>query len=85
MNNKEIIREIAIREGIITEQEASRMDEWGNDIPLHTASGWKQKGYRVKEGETGIEARLWKKAEMENRFYKSKAYLFSITQVEVLP
>lgn len=82
MNNRDIIKEIAIREGIITSEEAAAIEEKGEDIPLHTVSGWRQKGYMVREGERGIEARLWKKKEGENRFYKQKAYLYTEDQVE---
>lgn len=82
MNNKDIIKEIAISEGIVTEEEADRLEVKGDDIPLHTVSGWRQKGYSVKAGEQGIEARLWKKKEGENRFYKQKAYLYTRDQVE---
>ena len=82
MNNKEIIKEVAVREGIVTEEAAAVMEEKGEDIPLHTVSGWKQKGYSVKAGEEGIEARLWKKKDGEERFFKQKAYLYTIEQVE---
>jgi len=82
MNNKEIIKEVAIREGIITEEAAAKMEEKGEDIPLHTVSGWRQKGYSVKAGEEGIEVRLWKKKDGEERFFKQKAYLYKIDQVE---
>lgn len=82
MNNREIIKEIAISEGIVTAEEADAMEEKGEDIPLHTVSGWKQKGYSVRAGEEGVEARLWKKKEGEDRFFKQKAYLYTINQVE---
>jgi len=82
MNNREIIKEIALSEGIITEEEAAGMEERGEEIPLHTVSGWRQKGHTVKEGEHGIEAKLWKKKDGENRFFKQKAYLYTRNQVE---
>ena len=82
MNNKEIIREIAINNGIVTTEEAIAIEEKGDDIPLHTVSGWRQKGYTVRAGEEGIEARLWQKKDGENRFYKKKAYLYTKNQVD---
>ena len=82
MNNREIIKEIAISEGIVSAEEADLMEEKGEPIPLHTVSGWKQQGYTVKAGEEGIEARLWKKKEDEDKFYKQKSYLYTINQVE---
>ena len=82
MNNRDIIREIAVSEGIVTAEEAAAMEEKGEDIPLHTVSGWKQQGYTVKEDEPGIEVRLWKKKTGEQKFYKQKAYLYTIDQVE---
>ena len=82
MNNKDIIKEIAISEGIVTAEEAAAIEEKGDDIPLHTVSGWRHKGYSVKAGEQGIEALLWKKKEGENRFSKQKSYLYTASQIE---
>ena len=82
MNNREIIKEVAIKEGIVTEETAAEMEEKGEEIRLHTASGWRQLGYTVREGEEGIVAHLWKKKEGEDRFFKQKSYLYTIDQVE---
>jgi len=84
MTNREIIKEIAIREGIVTAEQAKMMEEKGEDIPLHTVSGWRQKNLYLREEEQGkgIEARLWLKKDGENRFYKQKAYLYTVNQVE---
>lgn len=82
MNNREIIKQIAVSEGIITEEEAARIEEKGDTIPLHTVSGWRLQGYTVKAGEKGIAARLWKKKDGENSFYKQKAYLYTKDQLE---
>lgn len=82
MKNKDIIREAAIKAGIITEEQAIELENEAIEIPFHTASGWKAKGYAVKEGETGMEVKLWKLKDGDNRFYLTKAILYSKGQVE---
>lgn len=82
MKNKDIIREAAIKAGIITEKEAAELENAGTEIPFHTASGWRQKGYSVREGESGVEVKLWKRKETGEGFYLAKAYLYSFDQVE---
>ena len=81
MKNRDIIRDAAIRANVVTEEEAAEMEAGGREIPFHTASGWEQKGYRVKDGETGTEVRLWKKKD-NDKFYLARAYLYGSSQVE---
>ena len=81
MKNKDIIREAAIQTGMVTAEEAEELDSKGMEIPFHTAAGWKQKGYSVRDGEAGTEVKLWKKKDGDNRFYLAKAYLYSSSQV----
>lgn len=91
MNNEQIITNIAI--SIYGEEVVASMIENGDDIPLHTIKGWAARGpYRIKKGEHGIEARLWKKRknkdasetdeEAKSEFYLAKAFLFSKDQIE---
>ena len=96
MTNQQIIEDIA--KTIYGEDAVAKMVASGEEIPLHTLKGWQSRGaYRIKKGEHGIETRLWKKRtniaaesndpDSEKRnpdFYKAKAYLFSIEQVEKL-
>lgn len=87
MNNNEKIKEIAI--SLYGEEAISKMEESGEDIPLHTIKGWAAIGhYKVKKGEHGIQTKLWKKRnrkdsdEAEDAYYLAKAYLFSREQIE---
>lgn len=82
MKNKDIIREAALKAGIITEEEARELEASGMEASFHTAASWKQKGYTIKDGETGTEVKLWKKKEGGNSFYLARAYLYSAEQVE---
>lgn len=81
MNNRQIIADIAIKRKLYTKEQIEKLESEGKDLPLHTLSGWKKRGYKVKNGEHGIETRLWKKSENE-RFYLAKAFLFAENQVE---
>lgn len=69
MTNEEIIADVAISEGLYTEEEVNEMLEEGRELPLHTLQGWSARGKRIgktikiKKGEHGIETRLWKKKE----------------------
>lgn len=62
--------------------------------PLHTFAKWKSLGFKVKKGEHAVcQTKLWKRKgkkvetdeneEIEiNNFYMTKAYLFTLKQVE---
>lgn len=87
MNNNEIIKEIAI--SLYGEEAVSKMEESGEDIPLHTTKGWTSIGpYKVRKGEHGIQTKLWKRrkqtdsVDAEDAYYLAKAYLFSREQIE---
>ena len=77
MTNEQIIANVAISEGIFTEEEVEAMIEAGKELPLHTLQGWSARGkrlgngktYKLKKGEHGIETRLWKK---KDKNYKSE-------------
>ena len=87
MTNEQIIAEIAAT--IYSPEEIDVMTKDGGEIPLHTALGWRMRGpYKVKEGEKGIETKLWKRKKSSSEdqkdiFYLSKANLFSREQVEI--
>lgn len=81
MKNQEIIANAAVRIGILTADEAERRIKSGEDIPLHTAQGWKLRGdYVVKDNVNPIEVKLWKHQE-DGRFYLAKSYLYSADQM----
>ena len=93
MNNAKIIAQIAICNGIYSEADLNDMFEKGQEIPLHTYKGWKDRGMNVRKGEHGIECKLWKKktakkndedkgSSEDDGFYLTKSYLFTIEQVE---
>ena len=66
MTNEQIIADIAAR--IYGEDAVTDMIENGEDIPLHTVKGWVARGpYRIKKGEHGLEARLWKKRKRKDK------------------
>jgi len=44
MTNEQIIANVAISEGIYTEEEVNNMIEVGKEIPLHTLQGWNARG-----------------------------------------
>lgn len=86
MNNQQIIADIAVT--IYGQEYVTNMAKNGQEIPLHTARGWYDRGYMIKRGEHGIETRLWKRKkavdgeETKETYYKTKAYLFTMAQVE---
>lgn len=81
MKNQEIIAKAAVQAGLLPADEAKRMIEAGEDIPMHTLQGWKLRGnYHVKEDAEPLEVRLWKRQE-DGRFYLAKAYLYSKEQI----
>lgn len=96
MTNEQIIEGIA-RE-LYGDDEIDDIQSKGEEIPLHTVKGWEKRAYRVKQGEHGIETKLWKirkhnkKATEDDKdqnaivpkknFYLTKAYLFTTKQVE---
>ena len=102
MTNQEIIASVAIAEGIFNDEEIMEMIEEGIEIPLHTLQGWSIRGrkmgkeLRIKKGEHGIETRLWKRRDKNDKlesknaegeekkgdFYLAKAFLFRADQVE---
>ena len=49
----------------------------GQDVPVHTALGWKMRGpYKVKDGEKPIQVKLWK--------MRTGAYLYCREQIELM-
>lgn len=93
MTNQQIIADIATT--VYGEDAVVSMIENGEDIPIHTVKGWAARGpYRIKKGEHGLEARLWKKRkkkdnaekdeESNGEFYLAKAFLFSRDQIEII-
>lgn len=81
MKNQEIIAKAAVQAGLLPADEAKRMIEAGEDIPMHTLQGWKLRGnYHVKEDAEPLEVKLWKRQE-DGRFYLAKAYLYSKEQM----
>lgn len=81
MKNQEIIANAAVQIGLLSEDEAKRRVQVGEDIPLHTLQGWKLRGnYHVKEDAEPLEVKLWKRQE-DGRFYLAKSYLYSKEQV----
>ena len=89
MNNEQIIANIAIESGYLTPERVEELINDGQEIPLHTLQGWAHRGFDIKKGEHGIEARIWRKRdknkkednEVENRdFYLTKAFLFTADQ-----
>ena len=81
MKNQEIIANAAVQIGLLSEDEAKRRVQVGEDIPLHTLQGWKLRGnYHVKEDAEPLEVKLWKRQE-DGRFYLAKAYLYSKGQM----
>ena len=94
MTNEQIIAKMAILAGLYTEDEVIDFLKEGKEIPLHTLNGWTARGnYKIKAGEHGLETRLWKKKEKKDnrngseeykeKFYLTKAFLFSLDQVEL--
>ena len=88
MNNSQIINSIAA--SIYGREEVMEMVAQGIEPPVHTALGWKMRGnYKVKDGEVGIDVKLWKKRKessegQEPQFYLSKAVLYCREQVELV-
>lgn len=95
MTNEQIIANVALASGTYTESEIDSFIVAGLEIPLHTFQGWKERGYKIKKGSTGIETKLWKKKnskkvtdntssseEASENFYLCKSYLFTESQVE---
>ena len=81
VKNQEIIADAAVKAGILTAEEAKLRLDRGEDIPLHTISGWKLRSdCSVKEGEEPMEVKLWKKNE-DGRFYLAKSYLYMESQM----
>lgn len=81
MKNQEIIAKAAVQAGLLPADEAKRMIEAGEDIPMHTLQGWKLRGnYHVKEDAEPLEVKLWRRQE-DGRFYLAKAYLYSKEQI----
>lgn len=82
MKNKEIIARAAVAAGVLTSEDAKEMVNRGEDIPFHTIQGWNLRGdYRVKEGEEGMEVKLWRKKEGGEKFYLAKAFLYREDQL----
>lgn len=84
MNNKQFIAAAAVSCGMLTEKEAQSYLDEDREIALHTISGWRNRmPCRVKEGEKGVETKLWKKKEDGTGFYLTKATLYREEQLEV--
>ena len=82
MKNREIIARAAVAAGVLASEDAEEMVKRGEDIPFHTIQGWNLRGdYRVKEGEEGMEVKLWRKKEGEKKFYLAKAFLYREDQL----
>ena len=82
MKNKEIIARAAVAAGVLASEDAEEMVNLGEDIPFHTIQGWNLRGdYRVKEGEEGMEVKLWRKKEGGEKFYLAKAFLYREDQL----
>ena len=63
MTNQEIICREAVAHGIITKAAAEAAILTGAEIPLHTYSAWKSRGYQVRKGEKAtIKTSLWKRS-----------------------
>lgn len=83
MTNMEIIANVAVEEGMYSLEEAQWLLENDEEIKLHTLQCWNRQGnFQVKEGEKGIEVKLWKKKEEGSGFYKTKALLYKKSQLE---
>ncbi len=94
MTNEQRIARIAIDNNIITELKAVELLDNGEGykIPLHTLSAWKKIGkekgldYRIRENESGIPCRLWKKRtnkDSKTEFFLAKCFLFTEKQIEI--
>ena len=60
---------------------SGKKNKSGEDIPLHTAQGWKLRGdYMVKDNAAPIKVKLWKRQE-DGRFYLARSYLYSADQM----
>lgn len=65
MTNHEIICREAVAHGLITQATAEAAILTGADIPLHTYSAWKSRGYQVRKGEKAtIKTSLWKRSKV---------------------
>lgn len=98
MNNLTIIANEAIHAGLYTEEQVKALLTQTGNLPLHTFAEWKRLGYSVKKGAKAvITTYLWKfakktetvpqpdKEDVEidtSHYYKTKAYLFNLDQVE---
>ncbi len=95
MNNDEIINNIAV--SIYGKDEVNNMLAQGQEVPIHTALGWRMRGpYKIKDGEKPIEVKLWKKRSGASesdpngpdshkpQFYLSRAYLYCREQMELM-
>lgn len=84
MNNKQFIAAAAVHCGMLTETEAQSYLDQDKEIALHTIAGWRSRQpCKVKDGEEGIETKLWKKKEDGTGFYLTKAVLYREEQLEV--
>lgn len=102
MTNEQIIANVAIGAGIYTQEEVERIIADRGELPIHSLIGWKMRSpkgyeYRVRQGEHGIECKLWKKRKKKGResqeesspeenpsdFFLVKTYLFTDKQIEL--
>ena len=81
MNNDEIIRDTALKQGLYSKDDIAMYIERGEELPLHTRDVWISLGYMPQKGIKGIETKLWKKRSKDDAYYLSKAYLYTEDQV----
>ena len=98
MTNIQIIANEAVANNLYTEEQVIELFETMGCLPLFTFAEWKKAGYFVKKGEKAkLTCFIWKMKKTkttvpqkdgndvevdEKNFYKVKAFLFDITQVE---
>lgn len=83
MTNIEIIANAAVENGMYSDEEAQWLLNHKEEIQLHTLQCWKKQGnFRLKEGEKGIEVKLWKKKSEGKGFFKTKAFLYKRNQLQ---
>lgn len=97
MTNLAIITDEAINQGIFTKEQAEEILEAGFRLPIHTFAEWKRLGYFVKKGEKArMICRIWRhrgdsstaiedeEIEENGNFYLTKAFFFTLDQVQAV-
>ena len=82
-SNRQIIADAAVRCGMMNKETAEECLQENREIFLHTLHAWKMKypDCKAKDGEEGMEVKLWKKNE-EGKFYLAKSKLYRLDQIE---